>query len=135
MSIVFPVIFTETGDKKNTVLAYIPDVDGMTEGRGLADAIAMSKDYICNVLFDKTEIPVATDIEKIKVRKSPFFDAGKSFVSLVDVDLNAFRQKEKSKSVRRNITLPQWLDDMAKSANVNVSAITQIALKKELGIA
>ena len=63
------------------------------------------------------------------------FDSGKSFASLVDVDLNAFRTREKSRSVRRNITLPQWLDDMATVAMLNVSAIAQSALKKELGLA
>ena len=109
----------------------------MTEGKDIADAIAMAKDYICNALFDKkdSEIPVPKKIDEIKIKSSPFFDNGKSFVSLVDVDLDAFRQREKSKSVRRNITLPQWLDDMATAAKLNVSAITQRALKKELGIA
>lgn len=135
MSIVYPVIFTETKDEKDTVLAYIPDVDGMTEGYGIADAISMSKDYVCGILFDKKDVPEASEIDKIDASQSPFFDAGKTFVSLVDVDIDAYRQREKSKSVRRNITLPQWLDEMASMAKLNVSAVTQNALKKELGIA
>ena len=136
MNTVYPVIFTETKQKKNEILVYIPDINGMTEGKDIADAIAMAKDYICNALFDKkdSEIPAAKKIDEIEINSSPFFDSGKSFVSLVDVDLDAFRQREKSKSVRRNITLPQWLDDMATTAKLNVSAITQRALKKELGI-
>lgn len=137
MNAVYPVIFTETDGKKKEVLAYIPDINGMTEGKDIADAIAMAKDYICNALFDKkdSEMPVAKRIDEIDLKESPFFENGKSFASLVDVDLDAFRLREKSKSVRRNITLPQWLDDMATAANLNVSAITQGALKKELGIA
>lgn len=137
MSAIYPVIFTETNEKENPILVYIPDIKGMTEGKDIADAIAMAKDYICNALFDKTasEIPAAKRIDEIKLDESPFFDAGKSFTSLVDVDLEAFRLREKSKSVRRNITLPQWLDDMATKAKLNVSAVVQNALKKELGIA
>lgn len=136
MDEVYPVIFTETAEK-GTVLVYIPSIEGMTEGENIADAIAMAKDYICNALFDKkdSEIPAAKKIDEIDLKSSPFYDCGKSFVSLVDVDLKSFRQREKSKSVRRNITLPQWLDDMASEANLNVSAIAQGALKKELGIA
>lgn len=136
MDEVYPVIFTETAEK-GTVLVYIPGIEGMTEGKNIADAIAMAKDYICNALFDKkdSEIPAAKKIDEIDLKSSPFYDCGKSFVSLVDVDLKSFRQREKSKSVRRNITLPQWLDDMASEANLNVSAIAQGALKKELGIA
>ena len=45
-----------------------------------------------------------------------------------------FRKIEKSKNVRRNITLPEWLDDMAAKAKINVSAVAQNALKTELGI-
>ena len=137
MNAIYPVIFTETDEKKEEVLAYIPDVNGMTEGTDIADAIAMAKDYICNALFDKknAEIPVPRRIDEISLKESPFFESGKSFVSLVDVDLDAFRLREKSRSVRRNITLPQWLDDMVTAAKLNVSAIAQGALKKELGIA
>ncbi|MBP5442333.1 MAG: type II toxin-antitoxin system HicB family antitoxin [Treponema sp.] len=137
MSSVYPVVFTETNEKENPILVYIPDINGMTEGKDIADAIAMAKDYICNALFDKTnsEMPKPKRIDEIDLKESPFFDAGKSFASLVDVDLEAFRLREKSKCVRRNITLPQWLDDMAAAARLNVSAITQNALKKELGIA
>lgn len=136
MTVIYPVIFTETKDKKNTVLVYIPDIDRTTEGYGTADAIAMAKDCIGNILFDvpNSEIPNASEIDAVNASSSPFCNDGKTFVSLVDVNLDAFRQKEKAKSVRRNITLPQWLDDMATTAKLNVSAITQSALKNELGI-
>lgn len=136
MTVIYPVVFTETKDKKNTVLAYIPDIDRTTEGYGMADAIVMAKDCVGNILFDvpNSEIPVASEIDSVNVSSSPFCNDGKSFVSLVDINLDAFRQKEKAKSVRRNITLPQWLDDMATAAKLNVSAITQKALKNELGI-
>ena len=137
MKVIYPVIFTETKDEKDVVLVHIPDLDRSTEGYGVIDAIEMAKDCIGNILFDvpDSEIPAAKKIDDIDLKSSPFFEDGKSFVSLVDVDLAAFRLREKSKSVRRNITLPQWLDDMATAAKLNVSAITQGALKRELGIA
>ena len=96
----------------------------------------MAKDYIGNVLFDKpdSEIPHASEIDSIDISKSEFANAGKNFVSLVDMDLNLFRRMEKSRNVRRNITLPEWLDDMATKAKINVSAVTQNALKETLGI-
>lgn len=94
MKIVYPAIFTETKDEKNVVLVEIPDIKGMTEGYGIADAISMAKDYIGNILFDKpnSEIPAPSEIGSIDVSKGTFFEDGKSFVSLVDVDLSAFRQ-------------------------------------------
>ena len=136
MNVIYPVIFTEINDKKKTVLVEIPDLNGITEGYGIADAISMAKDHIGNVLFDKpdSEIPHASEIDSIDISKSEFANAGKTFVSLVDMDLNLFRRMEKSRNVRRNITLPEWLDDMATKAKINVSAVTQNALKETLGI-
>ena len=137
MIVIYPVVFTETKDEKNTVLVYIPDIDGATEGFGIADAIVMAKDYIGNFLVNTADedFPKASEIDAVDVSKSEFADAGKSFVSLVDVDMTAFRRMQKTKTVRRNITLPEWLDDMAKDAKINVSALTQEALKQKLEIA
>ena len=137
MKVIYPVIFTETNDKENTILVFIPDLNGMTEGYGIEDAIAMAKDYIGNALCEKSdsEIPIATPIADIDISQSQFFDTGYSFVSLVDTDISLFRRIEKSRNVRRNITLPEWLDDMASKAKINVSAVAQDALKTELGVA
>ena len=134
MTIVYPVIFTETKDEKGTVLVFIPDLCGMTEGSGIKDAIMMAKDYIGNMLLDMPveELPPPTDILDIDVSKGEFADAGKSFVSLVDVDLDVFRRKANGRMVRRNVTLPEWLDDMASRAKINVSAVLQDALKERL---
>ena len=134
MTVVYPAIFTQTDDKKGTYLVSIPDLDGATEGYGLADAIGMAKDYIGNALYDKAELPAACRIKDIDVQSSEFAQAGTSFVSLIDVDLEAFRRMGKSRNVRRNITLPEWLDDMATKAKINVSAVAQSALKEKLGV-
>ena len=134
MTVVYPAIFTQTGDKKDTYLVSIPDLNGATEGYGLADAIGMAKDYIGNALYDKAELPAASTIKDITLQSSEFAQAGTSFVSLIDVDLEAFRRMEKGRNVRRNITLPEWLDDMATAAKINVSAVAQSALKEQLGV-
>ena len=134
MTVVYPAIFTQTGDKKDTYLVSIPDINGATEGYGLADAIGMAKDYIGNALYDKAKLPAARTIKDIDVQSSEFAQAGTSFVSLIDVDLEAFRRMEKGRNVRRNITLPEWLDDMATAAKINVSAVAQSALKEQLGV-
>ena len=133
---IYPVVFTETNDEKNTVLVYIPDIDGMTEGYGLYDAFSMAKDYIGNSLCNVADsgFPKPTPIEEVKPESSVFAHAGKSYVMLVDVDVDSFRRQNKSRSVRRNITLPEWLDEMAVSEKINVSEVAQNALKQRLGL-
>lgn len=44
MKNVYPVIFTQLDDKKETVLIEIPDWGIRTEGYGMADTIYMAKD-------------------------------------------------------------------------------------------
>lgn len=57
-----------------------------------------------------------------------------AIVSLVDVDLLAYRRANERKTVRRNVTLPSWLNAAANEAGLNVSAILQAALKQRLDI-
>jgi len=39
------------------------------------------------------------------------------------------------RTVRRNVSLPCWLDAAAERAGINVSAVLQKALKNELNLA
>ena len=55
-------------------------------------------------------------------------------MSLVDVDLVAYRLTNEKRAVRRNVTLPSWLNAAANEAGLNVSAILQAALKQQLNI-
>lgn len=88
MTAIYPVIYTRTGDKDDTYLVSIPDIDGATEGYGLKDAISMARDYIANYLvaIEGESIPSASNINTIDPSKGCFADAGESFVSLVDVE-------------------------------------------------
>ena len=136
MSIIYPVIFTATHDEKNTYLIYIPDLKGMTEGYGLEDAVNMARDYIGCTLYDKAEdqIPEPSSFADVRIEDSEFADAGESFVSLVDFDLEGYKKKMNKKSVRRNVSIPAWLNDAADNAHINVSRVLQEALMERLGV-
>jgi len=139
MVLLYPVIFTATHDKKDTYLVYIPDLDGMTEGRGLKDSIRMARDYMGCTLYQKKDelIPKARTLSEAKVSMSPFYKKEKakdSFVSLVDFDLDAYRKMMNKKSVRRNVSIPAWLDQAAEEAHINVSRVLQEALMEKLNL-
>ena len=61
-------------------------------------------------------------------------DSENDIVSLVDVDFSEYRRQQDMRTVRRNVTLPSWLNFEAEKSGVNVSAILQRALKQELHI-
>lgn len=137
MVVIYPVIFTATHDEKDTYLVYIPDIDGMTEGYGLENAYHMARDYMGCTFYNQPDesLPDATAVSEIDIFKGAFADAGDSFVSLVDLDLTAYRRKMNSKAVRRNVSIPEWLNQAADEAHLNVSRILQEALIEKLNIA
>ena len=74
------------------------------------------------------------DSSDIEVEKGVFAEEGKGFVSLVDVDLVSYRRAIENKSVRRNVTLPYWLNAEAEAAHINVSKVLQEALMSVLEV-
>lgn len=136
MTAIYPVIFTATHDDKDTYLIEIPDLRGLTEGYGIQDAYRMARDYIgCKGLeIPDPEMPKASSIADIDASNGEFADAGDSFVSLVDIDLDAYRRRVNNRAVRRNVSLPAWLNEAADEAHINISRVLQDALMEKLGI-
>ena len=57
-----------------------------------------------------------------------------STVTLVDIDFTEYRRMNDTRTVRRNVSLPNWLNVKAEESGLNVSAILQKALKAELNL-
>ena len=110
MKVAYPVIFT---DMDTNILIEVPDLgilteaneEGKTKGT-IADAIMMARDAI--------------GISCIEAE-----DRG---------DLAAYRRMLDNKTVRRNVTLPNWLNQEAEKSHINVSKVLQEALMAKLGV-
>ena len=135
MIAVYPIILTATNDEKDTYLVEIPDLRGFTEGFGLGNAITMARDYIGCACFDKDTIPKASGISDINTAEGAFADDGESFVTLVDVDLDVYKRKMMNRAVRKNVSIPYWLNEEAEKNHINVSKVLQDALKEKLEMA
>lgn len=136
MKVTYPAIFTETD---TNILIEIPDLDILTESNEegkakgtMADAIMMARDAIgltcISLEDDKKDICAPSNPTELDIKNSTFYEEGKSIISLVDIDLSEYRRKIDTKTVRRNVALPSWLDYEASKAGVNVSRILQEAL-------
>lgn len=138
MKSVYPVIFTPLNDEKDTVLIEVPDLQILTEGFGMADAVDMARDAIglkgIDYEDDGIELPQPSLMDDIDVTNGTFAEDGKSFLSLVDIDFMEYRRKADNKTVRRNVTLPNWLNQEADKAHINVSRVLQEALMMKLGV-
>ena len=126
---VFPAVFRK---EKKGYYIYFPDVDAcFTQGNDLQDGLDMANDVLCMTLYDMEEngkaIPVPSDPAAITT------NAGE-FVTLVGCDTLEYRKFHNSKAVKKTLTVPQWLDEMAMKENVNFSQTLQQALMDRLHI-
>lgn len=142
MKVAYPVIFT---DVDTNILIEVPDLGILTESNeegkaksSLADAIMMARDAIgisCIEAQDEgKEISKASNMTDVDVSKGTFGGEGTSVVSLVDVDLEVYRRMLDNKTVRRNVTLPNCLNQEAERSHINVSKVLQEALMARLGV-
>ena len=123
----YPIVLTP--DQVGYVV-YVPDFGINTEGDTLTEAIEMARDAIglmgIDMEDDNEALPIPTPIGSVEKTTAD------DIVSLVDVDFAEYRRQNDLRTVRRNVTLPSWLDAAAAKSGVNVSAILQRALKQEL---
>lgn len=54
--------------------------------------------------------------------------------TLIGVDLEMYKKKVMSSSVRKSVTIPSWLNELSITRGINFSKVLQEALKKELGL-
>ena len=60
--------------------------------------------------------------------------AENEIVTLVDIDFAAYRRANDLRTVRKNVTLPSWLNDLAERNGVNFSQVLQESLKERLKV-
>ena len=142
MKQVYPTFIVNTNDgSEHPFLVCVPDMEIFTEGDTFADAIEMARDAIgaAGISMDdnKEELPTPSDqlaaIEKVK-QNAEIIDFSKGILTYVDVDFLEYRKKVDTKTVRRNVALPSWLNYEAEHAGINVSRVLQEALMNVLNV-
>ena len=126
----------------NDYLVFVPDMKIYTEGTSIADAIEMARDAIglkgIDLEDENIELPKPSDADKaIELAKEDAdedFDYSTGLLTYVDVDFSEYRKKHDNKMVRRNVTLPCWLNYAADKAQLNVSKVLQEALQEKLAV-
>ena len=130
MKLVYPAIFTPCIERKGYTVV-VPDLPGcVTEGQDLLDAIEMGVDaasgWILGELEEGNNIPAPTlRKEDIKLEEAD------SFISMLVLDIDAYAEKYGEKTVRKNISIPAWLNTYGEKNNTNFSRVLQEALLKK----
>ncbi|MBR4555538.1 MAG: type II toxin-antitoxin system HicB family antitoxin [Ruminococcus sp.] len=127
---VYPAVFT--AEEEGGYSVRFPDLEGCyTQGETAEEAFEMAKDVLCLTLYgleeDGEPINPPSDIRSLEL-------AGNEFSSLVDCDTMEYRRYFESKSVKKTLTIPSWLNARSEKAHINFSAVLQKALMQELNI-
>ena len=126
----YPIVMTQGGE---FIVVFIPDFNINTQGKDILEAIEMARDAIGVIGIDMEDdgeaLPEPSDFEKIRTEIQPG-----DIISLVDVDFEEYRRKNDMRAVKKNCTIPSWLNFEAERAGINFSAVLQAALKNELNI-
>jgi len=142
MKQVYPAFIVNTDDgSEHAFLVCVPDMEIFTEGDTFADVIEMARDAIglagVSMEDNNEEIPVPSDqtaaIEMVK-QGAEEIDFAKGILTYIDVDFTEYRKKVDTKTVRRNVALPGWLNYEAEHAGINVSRVLQEALMNVLNV-
>ena len=94
-----------------------------TFGKDLADAIGMAEDAASIWLWD-----AENNKEQAPKASTALPCAEGEFTSMIVADTDTYRRQMDSRSVKKTLTIPAWLNYKAEEAHVNFSNILQEAL-------
>ena len=121
---VYPAVFTEEDSGYSINFPDLPNC--FTSGETLGEAIEMAGDVLCLTLYEMeqagTAIPAPSDLRDVPVGNKEF----------VPCDTVEYRRFFDNRAVKKTLTVPSWLNDMAERAGINFSATLQSALKQQL---
>lgn len=126
---VFPALLTIENDG---VSVEFPDLCGcLTFGDNYEDAIKNSKEALGLHLYgleeDEEIIPSPSELTKLTIGEN-------QIPILIDIYMPLYRKAIENQSVKKTLTIPQWLNKEAIKHNINFSQILQDGIKEHLGI-
>lgn len=126
MKLIYPAVFKPFTDQSGGYVVEFPDLPGcVTEGKDLEQAIEMGIDaasgWILGELEDGEQIPRASDYSEVTAEKG-------CMINMLLLDIDAYEEKYGEKAVRKNLTIPAWLNTFAEKNNINFSKLLQETL-------
>lgn len=126
---VYPAIFDYADDG---ISIEFPDLPGCLSCADTdEEALYMAEDvlgiYMVVLEEDNEYIPEPSKLKDINVREN-------QKTVLISVWMPTVRKAVNNKAIKKTLTIPQWLDYMAREKDINFSFVLQEGLKKELNI-
>lgn len=122
----YPAIFTQG---KRYITVTFPDIpSAITQGETQEEAFEMAQEVLGFALEDYEKYPKASNIVELQ-KQHP-----ESTIVVIGIDMVAYNRKYHSKKVRKNVTIPEWLNELAEKSNLNFSQVLTDALEEKLNV-
>lgn len=126
----FPAVFTPEDNGGFSI--NFPDLEGCyTCGDDMVDGLIMAEDVLALVLYgyekDGRQIPVPSKETNISLSEG-------EFVNFVVCDTLEYRKIHNNKSVKKTLTIPEWLNEAAMARDLNFSQVLQEALISKIQV-
>ena len=126
MNLIYPAVFYPFSDGSGGYTVEFPDLPGcVTEGNDLEEAFEMAIDaasgWVLDELEEGNEIPKASASADVKPREN-------GQVNIVLLDMDKYAEQYGEKAVRKNVTIPAWLNTFAEKRKINFSQVLQEAI-------
>lgn len=126
MKLIYPAVFYPFSDGSGGYTVEFPDLLGcVTEGNDLEEAFEMAIDaasgWVLDELEEGNEIPKASAYADVKPREN-------GQVNIVLLDMDKYAEQYGEKAVRKNVTIPAWLNTFAEKRKINFSQVLQEAI-------
>lgn len=126
---IYPAVFTKESEHLSIAFPDLPECKASADN--VEEGFANAKEALALHLYGLEEngemIPEPSEVVGIHTGEN-------QFVTLIETWMPPFRKKMENQAVKKTLTIPKWLDDAAKDADLNYSRILQDALKDELNI-
>lgn len=125
----YPAVF-HMADEGGYYITF-PDLpECMTQGEDMQDAYEMAVDALGLALTSREqageEIPAASQVDQI------VFDKNGDYCVVIEFDMLTYKKRNRSKAVKKTLTIPEWMNEEAMALNINFSQVLQEALMKKI---
>lgn len=126
--LIYPAIFHEADDG---ITITFPDLPGCIScAQTFEEAYAMAKEamelYLENYVKDLFHsAPAPSKIKDIKTKSN-------ECIALIELDIHQYLRSFDNKAVKKTLTIPSWLNDIAIEKHINFSKVLQEALMEKI---
>ncbi len=126
----YPAIFHN--DEKGGYWISFPDFpECMTQGETMEEAYEMAVEAMGLCIDDR--LKNEESLPEVSAPVDYILQEG-DFSCLIEFDLVQYRKKHNTKSVKKTLSIPEWLNEAAMEHDINFSQVLQEALMKKIGI-